>query len=355
MNNSLLIYGAYGYTGKLIAEHAVEQGLAPVLAGRDGEKVRALAGRLGLEARVFTLDNVEEVARQLAGMHCVIHAAGPFSATARPVLEACLATGVHYLDITGEIAVFELAARLDERARAANVMLLPGTGFDVVPSDCLVAYTAGQVTNPVSVHLGIMGLGTASRGTMKTMVENADRPTAVRRNGRIVTRPPGSLYRFFDFGRGNRRTVAIGWGDVSTAYYSTGIPNITVYFPARGYSTLLRASRLLGPLLRTAPAQALLKRLVEMQPPGPDEETLGKGRSFLVAQVEDATGERAEARLETPNGYTLTYLAAVDIARRVLDGDWQPGFQTPSLAYGSEYVLSLPGCHLAGDGEPLPS
>ena len=343
-----MIYGAYGYTGKLIANHAVKQGLAPVLAGRDGEKVRALAGRLGLEARVFSLEDTNTVARQIAGISCMLNAAGPFSATARPVMNACLEVGTHYLDITGEIRVFELAASFDQHAQSADVMLLPGAGFDVVPSDCLAAYTAARVANPTSLHLGIMGLGSASQGTMKTMIEAVDTPTLVRRDGRIVTRPAGGLDRFFDFGRGNRRMVALSWGDVATAYYSTGIPNITVYFPARAMGPLLRASSLLGPLLRTAPAQAFLKRLVETRPAGPDAQTLAEGRSFLVAQVENDAGERAETRLETPNGYTLTYLAAVDMARRVLAGEWKPGFQTPSLAFGAEYVLSLPGCRLAG-------
>lgn len=350
MDNSLLIYGAYGYTGKLIAEHAVERGLAPVLAGRDGEKTRALTQRLGLEARVFSLDEPEAIAGHLAGIECVINAAGPFSATARPMIEACLQSGSHYLDITGEIDVFEMAAEQDDRALAAGVMLLPGAGFDVVPSDCLAAYTAQQIADPVTLDIGILGLGSASQGTMKTAVEGVDQPTRVRRNGRIISQPPGTLYRFFDFGRGSRRTVAISWGDVASAYYSTGIPNITVYFPARRMGPLLQASRLLGPLLGTPPAQALLKRLVELQPAGPDEKTLAEGRSFLVAQVENAAGERAETRLVTPNGYMLTYLATVDIARRVLEGEWQAGFQTPSLAYGAEYVLSIPGCRLLNGG-----
>jgi short subunit dehydrogenase-like uncharacterized protein len=347
MNTSLLVYGAYGFTGQLIVEHAVEQGLAPIVAGRDGQKTRALATKWGLEARVFSLDDPATVAEALDGVNCVLHAAGPFTVTARPMLEACLARGAHYLDITGEIDVFELAASMDARARAAKVMLLPGVGFDVVPSDCLAAYTAQQVAEPASIHLGILGLGSPSQGTMKTAVAQIERPVRVRRKGQIVARAPGQLYRFFDFGRGSRRTTAVSWGDVATAYYSTGIPEITVYFPARGMEPLLRASQLLGPLLSTGPAQALLKRLVELQPPGPDEKTLADARSFLVAQVESATGERAEARLETPNGYKLTYLAAVDIAGRVLAGEWKVGYQTPSLAYGAEYVLSLPGCRLA--------
>lgn len=351
MTASLLIYGATGYTGQLIARHAAGEGLQPVVAGRSAPKVGALACALGLEGRTFTLEDRVAIERNLEGMACVLNVAGPFSRTAQPLIEACLQTGTHYLDVTGEIDVFELAASRDAAARAAGIMLLPGVGFDVVPSDCLAAMVAAELVEPVSLEIGILALGGASQGTMKTAVESIGAPTRVRREGKIVSRPAGSVTRSFDFGRGPRAAVAMSWGDVATAYYSTGVPNITVYFPARPVSTLLHVARWLGPVLRTRPLQAVLKRAIELLPAGPSEEKREKGISILVAEAVDSGGQRARARLQTPNGYTLTYLAAVDIARRVLGGEWQPGFQTPSLAYGARYVLTLPGCRLGEIGE----
>lgn len=351
MNTSLLIYGATGYTGQLIARHAVAEGLRPIVAGRNGQKVEALAGELGLEGSTFALSDRKAIARNLERVDCLLNVAGPFSQTAKPLIDACLQTSTHYLDVTGEIDVFELAASQDAAARAAGIMLLPGVGFDVVPTDCLAVLVARELEEPVSLEIGILGLGGASQGTIKTAVEAIGAPARVRRQGKIVSRPVGSLARTFDFGRGPRPTVAVSWGDVATAYYATGVPNITVYFPARPASLLLRSARWLGPVLRTRPVQALLKRAVELRPAGPTEEKREKGLSIVVAEAVDAGGRRARARLQTPNGYKLTYLAAVDIARRVLDGGWKPGFQTPALAYGADYVLTLPGCQLEEIGE----
>ncbi|MDX1665341.1 MAG: saccharopine dehydrogenase NADP-binding domain-containing protein [Candidatus Promineifilaceae bacterium] len=340
---SLLIYGAYGYTGRLISEHAVERGLQPILAGRDGAKVSALAGELKLDHRTFSLDDPTAVTEGLSGIHTVLHAAGPYSATARPMLDGCLAEGVHYLDITGEIAVFELAASLDEAAKAREIMLLPGVGFDVVPSDCAAALAARRVPRAHNLALGILGPGRISRGTARTRVEVIDQPTRVRREGEIVNREPGSLTRAFDFGRGDLETVAVSWGDVATAYYSTGIPNITVYFPAKGLSTVYRLADLLRPLVERPAVKELLKRAISLRPAGPSERQREKGTAVVIAEVRRG-GRVASERIETPGPYKLTYIAAVDAARRVLDGEWTAGFQTPSLAFGAEYVLSLPEC-----------
>jgi short subunit dehydrogenase-like uncharacterized protein len=351
MGDPLLIYGATGYTGQLIASRALAEGLRPIVAGRNRHKVEPLASALGLEGRSFSLDEPAAIRDGLQGTRCLLNVAGPFAHTARPLIAACLQVGVHYLDVTGEIDVFEMAAGLDADARNAGIMLLPGAGFDVVPSDCLAAMVAGKVDQPVVLELGILGLGSSSRGTLKTSIESLGAPTRVRQLGRIVRRRPGSLTRSFDFGRGPRPVVAVSWGDVATAYYSTGVPNIAVYFPARRLGPLLRAARWLGPVLRTAPARAVLKQAIDLAPPGPDAETLATGKSIVVAEVQDAAGNRTSARLVTPNGYHLTALAAVDIARRVLAGERKAGFQTPSLAFGPRYVLTLPGCRLE-EGAP---
>lgn len=171
-----LLYGAYGFTGRLIAREAVERGHRPVLAGRDADETAALADALSLEHGVFGLDEEGALREALAGVDAVVHAAGPFSRTWRPMVEACLATGTHYLDITGEVEVFEALHALDGRASDAGVALLPGVGMDVVPSDCLAARLAERLPDATHLELALHSTGGPSRGTARTQVEALGEP-----------------------------------------------------------------------------------------------------------------------------------------------------------------------------------
>ncbi|MDQ3397713.1 MAG: saccharopine dehydrogenase NADP-binding domain-containing protein, partial [Deinococcota bacterium] len=341
---TFLLYGSYGYTGDLIAREAVGRGLRPVLAGRSGEKLTRQAHGLGLDYRVFGLDDPAAVDEGLAGVRAVLHCAGPFSRTSRPMADACLRTRTHYLDITGEIAVFEALAKRDAEAKGAGVMLLPGAGFDVVPSDCLAAYLKAQLATATQLALGFSGTGRMSRGTATTMVEAMGEGGVIRQGGKLRRVPAAYKTRQIDFGRGPRLAVTIPWGDVSTAFYSTGIPDILVYtaLPRKARRALV-ASRYLGWLLRSPAAQRLLKGRIERQPPGPSEHERKRGRSLLWGEVRDDSGVRLEARLEGPEGYTLTVQAALLITQKVLAGRAPAGFKTPSLAYGADLVLELPG------------
>ena len=148
---SWMIYGANGYTGSLIAREAVVRGTRPVLAGRNESEISKLAAELDLEFRVFGLDDASVLKESISGMQVILHCAGPFSVTSEPMITACLQAGAHYLDITGEISVFEQAHRLDEQARRADIVLLPGAGFDVVPSDCLAASLVRQLPAATSL------------------------------------------------------------------------------------------------------------------------------------------------------------------------------------------------------------
>ena len=345
MSADFLLYGSYGYTGRLIARRALEAGLRPLLAGRDAAQVAAQAAELGLEHRAYALDDAAAADAALGGVPVVLHAAGPFSRTAAPMAEACLRTGTHYLDITGEIAVFEALAALGKRARAAGVMLLPGAGFDVVPSDCLAAHLKRRLPSATHLRLAFQAVGgVISRGTATTMVENVQRGGAVRRGGRITPVPAAWRTRAVDFGRGPVEVTTIPWGDVSTAYHSTGIPNIEVYTRMpRGQRRVMKATRHLGWLLGAAPVQRFLKERIRRGKPGATDEERARGRSLLWGEAEDAEGRRAVSRLRGPEGYTLTADASVEIVRKVLSGLAPPGFQTPSTAYGPDWVLELPG------------
>jgi short subunit dehydrogenase-like uncharacterized protein len=340
----LLLYGATGYTGALIARIAAERGLRPILAGRQRATVAAVAAPLGLEYRVLALEDAAALDAALADTCAVLHCAGPFAHTSRPMANACLRTGTHYLDITGEIAVFEALAARDAEARAAGIMLLPGVGFDVVPSDCLAAHLKRRLPEATYLALAFQALGRVSRGTANTAVENLGRGGMVRHGGKLVTVPAAYKTRPIDLGRGTVMASAIPWGDVSTAFYSTGIPNIEVYTVLSATARrLLAASGYLRPLLGSYAAQRLLKQLVRGQPPGPSDAERERGLSLLWGEVTDGQGGRCVSRLRAPEGYTLTALTALAIAEKTLAGYAPAGFQTPSRAFGADLILDIPG------------
>ncbi len=337
-----LVYGSYGYTGELVVRYALEQGLRPVLAGRDAAKVKAQAEQHGLDHRAFSLDSPDTVAKGLEGMTAVIHCAGPFQFTARAMAEGCMRTGCHYLDITGEITVFELMAALGKKAAAAGVMLLPGAGFDVVPSDCLAAHLKRRMPDAIDLLLAFHGSGGLSHGTQLTMTINIPRGGAIRSGGKITPVPAAWQVRDIDFGECTQTCMTIPWGDVSTAYYSTGIPDIQVYMAAPPeLRKAAVASRYLGKLMGWGPVQKFLQS--KIKPGGPSDSARAKGYSLLWGEVSNEAGEIATSRLKTPEGYTLTALTALLIVQRVLNGHAPVGFQTPSLAYGPDLIMEIPG------------
>ena len=341
---SLLVYGANGYSGSLIAGTLAEAGLRPILAGRRPEAIAALAERLGFEHRVFDLDRPQEIDRGLAGVTVVLNCAGPFSKTAVPMVAGCLRARAHYLDITGEVMVFAAIAARDAEARAAGVMLLPGAGFDVVPSDCLAAHLHRRLPAATRLRLAFRPSGGLSKGTALTSLEGAAGGGLIRRGGAITNVSAGHKTITVDLGRGPTRAIAIPWGDVFTAHVTTGIPDVEVYLAAPARTRLaIRAMGLFGPVLALPPVQSMLRKRVNAGPAGPDQEARRTRQMLLWGEVRDARGGVAVSRMRTPNGYELTRLTAADLAGRALAGDVYPGFQTPARAYGADYVLKFPG------------
>lgn len=343
MSSNFLLYGATGYTGDLIARFASDRGLRPILAARNTDKLEQTATELGLDYRAFSLDDPDAIETALAEVQVVLNCAGPFFRTYQPIVEACLRTQTHYLDITGEIPVFEALADRDAEAKEAGIMLLPGVGFDVVPSDCLAAHLKTRLPSATHLALGFqMRGGRMSRGTATTMVESSGSGGMVRQDGNLTPVSAGWKTREIDFGQGPVSAMTIPWGDVSTAFYSTGIPNIEVYaaFPD-SIRTAIALSRYFGWFLNLPPIKHLQKRWIKAQPPGPTDAERAAGQSLLWGTVEDNTGDRVVSRLQCPEGYTLTALAALKIVEKVLGGQVSVGFQTPSLAYGADLILDI--------------
>ncbi|MCP4141714.1 MAG: NAD(P)H-binding protein [Chloroflexi bacterium] len=342
---TFLIYGSYGYTGKLITKLAVERGHRPILAGRDAKKLAAQNADLGLPAFEIDLSESENLDSLLNDVGVVLHCAGPFGYTYKAMTEACLRTGTHYLDIGGGIPELEAVAALDTEAKSAKIMMMPAAGFDVVPSDCLLKYLQEKLPAATHLELAIRGVGGGvSRGTARSGIENIDRQGSIRRDGKLTQVPPAWKVKDVDFGRGPVTVTSVGWGDVATAFHSTGVPNIEAYmvFPAI-MRNFMRASRYLGWLLYNRPAKNFIKALIGLLPPGPSAEQNEKGFSLMIGEARNEKGEKVRAKLRTPEAYNFTAQTSIAIVERILAGDLKTGFQTPSMAYDSDFVMSFDG------------
>ncbi len=345
MPPDFLLYGANGFVGSQIARMAVQRGFKPILAGRNSAQIQALAAELGLPSRIFSLDDPAAVDAALKDVAGVLHCAGPFIYTSRPMADGCLRTGAHYLDLTGEIPVFEALANRDDEARARNVMLLPGAGFDVVPTDCLALHLKRRLPSAAHLTLAWSGLRASNfpPGTVKTMLEIVRRTKGflVRRNGQLVSVPPGK-WRMIDFGKHPVKALRWTWGDVFTAYYSTGIPNIEAYavVPEQVFQ-FSRVLDALHPLLRFGPVRDLIRSMI---PKGSTPEQRARSRTVVWGEVEDEQEHKAVSRLAGPEAsVNWTGLAALAVVGRVLAGDAPPGFQTPARAYGADLVMECEG------------
>ncbi len=344
---SLMIYGANGYTGKLIAAEAVRRGLKPVLAGRNRDALDDLAGPLKLTRRVFELNDAHEIDRNLDGICILLNCAGPFSRTCEPLLAACLRQRIHYLDITGEIDVFAHCHRMHRQAQHAGVVVAPGTGFDVVPTDCLAAMLTQRLPDATHLVLAFEAGGGPSPGTARTSVEGLAKGGRVRIGGGLREVPLAWKSREFTRQDGSRRSaMTIPWGDVYTAFVSTGIANIETYMvvPAKTISRL-RWLRHLRWLLRLPPLQRYLQDKAG-RTAGPDRRRRETSTCEVWAEARNAAGKQVAASLRTPNGYDLTVSASLGIVEHLLANAPAGGYYTPSMLMGADYVLGLPGVAL---------
>jgi short subunit dehydrogenase-like uncharacterized protein len=340
-----LLYGANGYTGQLIARMSSEYGLKPLLAGRNEAALQQLSASLGLDYRAFSLEDNQALDSALGEVPMVLHAAGPFRHTAETMIDACIRMKVHYTDITGEIMVFEKAKSMDAQAREAGIMVMSGVGFDVVPTDCIALYLKQQLPTASSLQLAFTGTGSrTSRGTATTMAEGAGSPGARRLGGKIIPVPLGQEGMWVDFGPKKRFVMSIPWGDVSTAYTTTGIPDIVTYTAVSPKTfNRLKYQRLFNWLLRTSFVRNRIIKKIRSGPAGPSDAERLKNKSLVWGAVKDAAGNSCQARLEAPEGYTLTALTSLLILKKIKDGRWKPGYQTPAGCYGADLILEIPG------------
>lgn len=338
-----LLYGATGYTAKLILRFAQQYDLQPIIAGRDEVKLRALATQFDLEYRVFDLSDIDNIIQSISDVKVVLHCAGPFVHTAKPMMEACLKAKVHYLDITGEISVFEQAARLGDKAQAAGVLIMPGTGFDVVPTDCLAAFLKNQMPDATHLELAFGAIGgSLSHGTAMTMVEGLGEGGAVRENGKIIKKPLGHKAKVISFAEKPMFCMTIPWGDVSTAYYSTGIPNIEVYSATNPKSyKWVKLQGMFNWLMKKEFVKNFFRKQIKAKPAGPSDSKRDKSKMQVWGKVTNAQGKSIEATWIGPEGYTFTAHSALIIVKKVLESNFKTGFYTPSKLYGQDLAMEI--------------
>jgi len=343
-NSSLIVvYGSYGYTGKLIVDLCRSKNLQVILAGRNEEQLKLQSQQSNYPYQVVDSDDLEGLKKLLEPAAVVIHCGGPFRHTAKNMSEACIATKTHYTDITGEYQVFESLPLLDSKAKELGITIMPGTGFDVVPSDCLALHLKNRLPSATHLQLAFtMSKGGLSRGTSKSMTEGLGYGGMIRKDGKLVYCAIGSKVMEIDFGSFKTKTLCIPWGDISTAWRSTGIPNIEVYTGATD-SMIANAKRsnYFNWLLRMRWVKNLMLKQINKKPAGPSDEKRETGRSFLWGKVSDASGKECVSRLETVSGYSLTAKTAVLIAEKILAGNFKPGYQTPAMAYGTDLIMEV--------------
>jgi len=183
------------------------------------------------------------------------------------MMQPCLRARAHYLDITGEIAVFELAQSLGARARESGVVLCPDMGFDVIPTDCMAAALKEALPDAPHLALGFDSRSGFSPGTAKTSVEGLAQ---------------GGKVRCINFGDGEKDAMTILWCDVSTAFHTTGIANIQAFIPGspRMIASARRANHV-RPLLRLPWVQALIKARIARTVKGPSEDKRAQMPTFV--------------------------------------------------------------------------
>jgi short subunit dehydrogenase-like uncharacterized protein len=261
------------------------------------------------------------------------------------MIEACLQTGTHYLDINGDIAVFEMIKRYDDAAKKAGIMLLPGAGFDVVPTDCVALQLKKLLPDAIALQLAFATLGGGlSHGTATTMATKLGEGATVRKKGKLIRMPLGQKGMWIDFGIKKLFVMSIPWGDISTAYFTTGIPDIETYTGiSKKMYNLLKLQPLFNWLLRTNFIRNYIKKKINRRPAGPSDEQRSKAMSLVWGQARNVEGKAATVRLSGPEGYTLTTHSSLIIVQKILKGDFSPGYQTPASVYGENLVMEIPG------------
>ena len=347
MSKKLMLYGANGYTSRLIIKELIGQGIKPILAGRNHKKIDRLADKHGFDSSIFNLDDSNKIDKSLGNIDVLINAAGPYSLTAKPLIESCIRTKTHYIDITGEIDVFVYAQGKQEAANDAGIVICPGVGFDVIPTDCISYLLKDKLPDANELNICFFSEnGKPSIGTAKTSIEGLSKGGRIRKDGKIEKVPLAHSVREIDYGQGPKMAMSIPWGDVATAFYSTGIPNITVYIPRsqNGINKIKKLRKWLF-ILTFRFIQNYLKNKMQKKiiNGGDSDEQRSKSKMWVWAEVKNKEGKTESGYFQVANGYDVTGYGAMIVAKGIMENKFVGGYYTPSLLLGPDILESLPG------------
>lgn len=319
MQNKIVLFGATGYTGHLVAESLVKRNLKPFLAGRSQEKLDALSERLGgLPTHTADLDDPDSVAALLAPGDVLITTVGPFTLYGDTAIRAAIQKRAHYIDSTGEPGfIRRVFDTYGPKAREAQVALITAGGYDYIPGNLAAAAALDKSgAGAVRVDVGYYATGRfkISQGTQaSTRIAMAD-PGKMWRSGRLVVRYNGTKLRPFTVGGVEKPGISIS----STEHYSlpriySQLRNINVYLGWFGRrSALMQKGAILQSLMMKLPGARMLFRAavtrgIKSQGKGPDARTRTSSGSIIIAETFDADDlmiDRVE--LSGANGYTFT-------------------------------------------------
>lgn len=339
MKNKIILYGANGYTGKLIAQKAKQDNIDITLAGRNESSIVRMAEELGFKSICFSLENVKENPELLSPFDILINCAGPFSLTAETMMKACLHSHCHYLDITGEISIFEMGYDLHQAGKDKGIIICPGVGFDVIPTDCLAARLKEELPDATELTLAFESVGgKLSPGTTKTSIEGIAKGGRIRLNGKIKEVPLGYKSRNLDIGNGIKSFVTIPWGDVATAGFSTGIKNIEVYIPlSKKKIKKLKWLNNFKWVLGIKFIQNYMKNKVDKNIKGPSDTERADSKTFVWGEISNGR-KTMMGSFETANGYDVTAEGALSIATYIIQNEIDGGYYTPSMLCGSRWI-----------------
>ena len=226
----------------------------------------------------------------------------------------------------------------------------------MVPSDCLALKLSEALPAANQLELAFQvsaGESSISPGTATTIFSQLGQGTFARVDGKIQRLPSPWQTKQIAFSSRERSAVSISWGDIASAFHSTGIPNIRVYQAmSERQAKKMRRWNWLLPLAGLAPIQWLGRRWIKRNIPGPTDQQREQGQAEFWGKVTNASGQYAEATLRTPEGYTLTTFTALEIVKQVLANNIPAGFSTPAKALGAEFIESIPGVELAWRKQP---
>ena len=354
----IAVYGATGYTGRLVARELQRRGLDFMLCGRDASKLRALAGELAdPDVRAAGVNDRDALRHAFGDCAAVINCAGPFTLHGEPVVRAAVETGTHYVDTTGEQAFMKLVAdRYDEPARAAEVAVVPAMGFDYVPGDllCRLVARGHEPVDELRLAYVVSGFG-ASRGTIKSTLEIAKGGDVVWEDGAWKPAGPGPMRSTVVFPEPFGRQVAAKYpcGEVVTVPRHTRVRTIVARVAVSTMAPVGPLAPLLPPLmagigvaLRT-PVRSALHAALGALPEGPEEDARRAARFLIVAEAIGTNGRSGRGAVTGSDVYGLTAVTSVHGASLLADSGYDhSGVLSPASAFDPMGFLN----HLSDHG-----